>query len=107
MLRTPLSLNVHATVDPIGDAMRFSGDGKLRTWFTVKVVDSWIAFIPTGHINIATKSTTVWERRLDVHHTDDTNAETPINAFCENFTITAAFLVENKHWFVSHWYSER
>jgi hypothetical protein len=36
MLRTPRSLKLHATVDPTGDAVRFSGDGKLRICSTVK-----------------------------------------------------------------------
>ena len=35
MLRTPRSLNVHAIVDPAGDAIRLSGVGRLSTCATV------------------------------------------------------------------------
>jgi len=35
MLRTPRSLNVHAIVDPTGDALRLSGVGRLSTCATV------------------------------------------------------------------------
>src|SRR5512138_750131 len=34
MLRTPRSLNVHAMVEPTGDAIRLSGVGRLRTCST-------------------------------------------------------------------------
>src|ERR1051326_6234415 len=40
MLRMPRSLKVHATVEPIGDAIRFSGEGKPRICSTVNGRDA-------------------------------------------------------------------
>ena len=43
MLRTPRSLNVHAIVDPTGDATRFSGDGKILLTLSDKSFKRWDA----------------------------------------------------------------
>src|SRR5262245_33927274 len=40
MLRTPRSLNVQAMVDPTGEAIKFSGDGKPRICSTVNGRDA-------------------------------------------------------------------
>src|SRR6185369_14495767 len=46
MLRTPRSLNVHAIVDPTGDAIRLSGVGRLRTCSTVKGDGAVVCAVP-------------------------------------------------------------
>src|SRR5262245_45809557 len=64
MLRTPRSLNVHAIVDPTGDAIKLSGVGRLRTCSTVNGDGAGVWALPiapaaaaTSAVEIRTKAT--------------------------------------------------